>query len=98
MATEQLDARQLLAKMEAEEQAAREKAEKLAEENAKKRKELLDKLRADDLADVIAKCKLHGFTATDLRGALKTKGAKKSTPRKSTARKTTGRKKAAKSA
>ena len=93
MATEQLDARQLLAKMEAEEQAAREKADKLAEDNAKKKEELLKKLRADDLADVIAKCKLHGFTATDLRGALKTKG-KKTTPRKSTARKSTRRKSA----
>ena len=98
MATEQLDARQLLAKMEAEENAAREKAEKLAAENAAKRKELLDKLRADDLADVKAKCELHGFTATDLRGSLKTKGAKKSTPRKSTARKSTGRGRAKKTA
>lgn len=98
MATEQLDARQLLAKMEAEEQVAREKAEKLAAENAKKKEEILAKLRADDLADVIAKCKLHGFTATDLRGALKTKGAKKSTPRKSTARKSTGRGRAKKTA
>lgn len=83
--------RELLAKMEAEEKAAREKADKLAEENAKKKEELLKKLRDDDLADVIAKCKLHGFTATDLRGALKTKG-KKTTPRKSTARKSTRRK------
>lgn len=98
MATEQIDARQLLAKMEAEEQAAREKAEKLAAENAKKKEEILAKLRAADLADVIAKCKLHGFTATDLRGALKTKGAKKSTPRKSTARKSTGRGRAKKTA
>jgi len=98
MATEQLDARQLLAKMEAEEQAAREKAEKLAIENAKKKEEILAKLRADDLADVIAKCKLHGFTATDLRGALKTKGAKKSTPRKSNTRKSTGRGRAKKTA
>jgi hypothetical protein len=92
MATENQDPRELLAKMDAEEQAAREKAEKLAAENAKKKEELLGKLRAADLADVIAKCKLHGFTATDLRGALKTKGAKKSTPRKSTARKSTRRK------
>lgn len=97
MATEQLDARQLLAKMAAEEQAALDKAKTLAEENAKKRKELLDKLREDDLKDVKAKCELHGFTATDLRGSLKTKGAKKSTPRKSTARKSTPRKKSTKS-
>lgn len=93
MATETQDPRELLAKMEAEEQAAREKAEKLAEDNAKKREELLKKLRDDDLADVIAKCRLHGFTATDLRGALKTKGGgRKTTARKSTARKTTRRK------
>ena len=99
MATEQLDARELLAKMEAEEKAAREKAEKLAEENAKKKEELLKKLRDADLADVIAKCKLHGFTATDLRGALKTKGGgRKTAARKSTARKTTGRGRAKKSA
>lgn len=93
MATETQDPRELLAKMEAEEQAAREKAEKLAEDNAKKREELLKKLRDDDLADVIAKCRLHGFTATDLRGALKTKGGgRKTAARKSTARKTTRRK------
>ncbi len=92
MATEKIDPRAALAKMEAEETAAREAAEKLATENEKKRKELLDSLREADLADVLEKVKLHGFTATDLRGALKTKGAKKSTPRKSTARKTTARK------
>jgi hypothetical protein len=98
MATDNQDPRDLLAKMEAEEKAAREKAEKLAAENAKKKEELLAKLRADDLADVIAKCKLHGFTATDLRGALKTKGGgRKTAARKSTARKTT-RRKSAKSA
>ena len=93
MATDSQDPRELLAKMEAEEQAAREKAEKLAAENAKKKQELLSKMRDADLADGIAKCKLHGFTATDLRGALKTKG-KKTTPRKSTARKSTRRKSA----
>ena len=93
MATDTQDPRELLAKMEAEEQAAREKAEKLAAENAKKKQELLSKMRDADLADVIAKCKLHGFTATDLRGALKTKGGgRKTAARKSTARKTTRRK------
>jgi hypothetical protein len=92
MATEKLDPRAALAKMEAEETAARAAADKLAEENAAKRKELLESLREDDLKDVRKKCELHGFTATDLRGALKTKGAKKATPRKSTARKTTARK------
>jgi hypothetical protein len=99
MATEQVDARALLAKMEAEEQAAREKADKLEQENEKKRKELLAKLREEDLADVKAKCKLHGFTASDLRGVLKTKGGgKRTAAKKSTTRKTTARKKATKSA
>jgi (p)ppGpp synthase/HD superfamily hydrolase len=65
---------------------------KLAEENAKKKEELLAKLCAADLEDVLAKVKMHGFTATDLRTALKKKGARKTTPRKSTARKTTARK------
>jgi hypothetical protein len=83
------DVRATLARMEAEETAAKEKAETLATENAKKREELLAQLRAADLADVIAKCKMHGFSATDLRGALKVKGARKATPRKSTPRKTT---------
>ena len=70
----------------------REAADKLTEENDKKRKELLNSLREADLADVLEKVKLHGFTATDLRGALKIKGAKKATPRKSSPRKTTARK------
>ena len=91
MATEQLDARTLLAQMEAERTAAQEKAKKAEEDYEAKSKELLAKWRDDDLADVVAKCKLHGFTATDLRGALKTKSTRKATPRKSTARKSTGR-------
>ena len=99
MATETLDPRELLAKMEAEEKAANDKAKKIAEDNAAKKKELLDKLREADLADVRAKCELHGFTATDLRGALKTKGGgRKTAARKSTARKTTGRGRAKKAA
>lgn len=91
MATEQLDARQQLAKMEAELKAAQEKAQKAEKEFEEKSKAIKAKLREDDLKDVKAKCELHGFTATDLRGSLKTKG-KKTTPRKSTARKTTRRK------
>jgi len=87
--TDKEDPRATLARMEAEEKAAREKADTLATDNAKKREELLAQLRADDLADVIAKCKMHGFSATDLRGALKVKGARKATPRKSAPRKTT---------
>jgi hypothetical protein len=95
MATETQNPREMLAKMEAEEKAAREKADKLAKENEEKKKALLAKLRDDDLEDVKNKCKLHGFTATDLRGALKTKGkggVRKTAASKSTARKTTRRK------
>jgi hypothetical protein len=78
------DPREILAKMAAEEEAARKKAEQLAEQNKAKREAILKQLREDDLAIVKEKCQLHGFTATDLRGALKTKGAStKSTPRKS---------------
>ena len=99
MATDTQDPRELLAKMEAERNAAQEKARKAEEEFEAKSKALLEKLRDADLADVIAKCKLHGFTATDLRGALKTKGGgRKTAARKSTARKTTGRGRAKKSA
>ena len=90
--TDKIDPRAALAKMEAEEKAVREAAEKLTEENDKKRKELLASLKEADLADVLEKIKLHGFTATDLRTALKKKGARKATPRKSTARKTAARK------
>jgi uncharacterized Rmd1/YagE family protein len=68
------DSRVIIEKMEAEEQAARENLERLTRENAKKKKELLETLRAEDLADVRAKCVLHGFTATDLKGALKMRG------------------------
>ena len=92
MATEKLDPRAALAKMETEEKAARDAAEKLTADNDKKRKELLESLREADLADVIAKCELHGFTLTDVKKGLRTKGAKKVTPRKSTPRKTTARK------
>jgi hypothetical protein len=92
MATEKLDPHAALAKMEAEEKAANEAAAKIAEANAVKRVEILAAMRDADLADVRTKCKLHGFSATDLRTYLKVKGAgKKATPRKSTARKTTSR-------
>ncbi len=85
--SDQLDPRQQLAKMEAEIAAARKKAEEVEAANTAKRDELLKQLRDADLADVIAKCKMHGFTATDLRGALKTKGTGASrTPRKSKSR------------
>jgi len=92
MATEKLDPRAALAKMEAEEKAVREAADKLIADNDKKRKEFLDSIREEDLAIVITKCELHGFTLTDVKKGLRTKGAKKATPRKSTPRKTTARK------
>jgi 23S rRNA C2498 (ribose-2'-O)-methylase RlmM len=48
--------------------------------------EKIDALRAEtreaDLEETKRLCKLHGFTATDLRSSLKTKGAAR-TPRKS---------------
>jgi len=91
--TEQQDPREILAKMAAEEEAARKRADQLAEQNKAKREALLKQLREDDLAIVKEKCQLHGFTATDLRGALKTKGAStKSTPRKSTKSRSTRKK------
>jgi hypothetical protein len=68
------DPRAQLAKLEAEERVARENLERLTDDNAKKKRELLEALRAEDLADVRAKCVLHGFTATDLKGALKMRG------------------------
>jgi hypothetical protein len=74
MDKKQLDPRAQIAKMEAEERAARESLERLTEDNAKKKRELLENLRAEDLADVRAKCVLHGFTATDLKGAVKMRG------------------------
>ena len=89
MTNETQDPRALLAKMDAELQAAREKVDKLEEENSMKRAELLSKLRDADLEDVKTKCKLHGFTVTQLRSALKKQGgARKSTLRKSAVRET----------
>lgn len=92
MATETQDPRALLAKMDEEVKAAKEKAEKLEKDNEAKRKEILSKLRKEDLEDVRNKCKMHGFTATELRGYLKTKGGgSKAAGTKSVAKKTTGR-------
>lgn len=96
MATEKHDPRAALAKMQAEEIAAAEALAKMQADNEEKRNKMLAELREADLDDVKAKCKLHGFSASDLRGALKVKGARKTTARKSAARKTTARKTAAK--
>ena len=96
MTSEQQDPRALLAKMEAEEAAAREKAEQLEEKNKEIRKALLEKVRDEDLKIVRDKCALHGFTPADLRGVLKTKGVSaKSTTRKSTSKSRSTRKKVA---
>jgi hypothetical protein len=44
---------------------------------AEEKKKLLEASKADDLETVKKLCKLHGFTATQLRGSLATKGGKK---------------------
>jgi len=70
--------------------AAQEKA--LADEKAK----LLAASKDADLEMVRKLCKQHGFTATNLRGSLATKGKKKATgdaaSTKSTTRKTIAKK------
>ena len=78
--------------MKAEQDAAVAKVAELAQTNEAKRKALLEQIREGDLKDVRDKCELHGFTATDLRGVLKTKGVRKTAPRKSAARKTSRKK------
>jgi hypothetical protein len=57
---------------------------------AEERKKMLEETKATDLELVKKLCKQHGFTATNLRGALKDK-AKKSTleVKKPAAKKTT---------
>lgn len=99
MATEKIDLDAELAKIDAEVNAAREKADALEKSSETRRKELLAKMREPDLEAVKTLCARHGFTATDLRGYLKTKGGgKKPAAKKSAARKSTPRKKSAKSA
>lgn len=61
------DAQKRLSEIEAEEK-------RLAEEKAT----LIKESKADDLALVRKLCKQHGFTATQLRGCLKTRGKGKS--------------------
>ncbi len=98
MGTEKLDPRAALAKMDAEEKAAKAALETMQKANADQKAEVLKELREADLADVKEKCKLHGFSQSDLRGVLKTRGAKKATatPRKSAAGKTAAKKRATK--
>ena len=98
MATAQVDARAELAKMEAEEKTAAETLSAIQKKNAEQRDALKKELRVADLKDVREKCELHSFTATDLRGVLKVKGAaKKATPAKSP-RKPAAKKRATKAA
>ena len=98
MTTEKLDPRAALAKMEAEETAAKAALEAMQKANADQKAEMLKEMREADLAAVKEKCKLHGFSASDLRGVLKVKGAKKATatPRKSTTRKPAAKKRTTK--
>jgi len=70
--------------------AAQEKA--LADEKAK----LLAASKDADLEMVRKLCKQHGFTATNLRGSLKSKGKPKATGEKATAKKTAAKKAPAK--
>ena len=62
------NAQQRLKEIAAQEQA-------LADE----KKKLLDASKEEDLKTVRELCKQHGFTATQLRGCLATKGKKKAT-------------------
>lgn len=88
MTDETLSVEQQLAKLDEELDAAKKKAEQLEKNSEETRKNLLAQLREKDLEDVRTKCKRHGFTATDLRGFLKVKGAaKKTVARKRTAKK-----------
>ena len=68
-----LDPRAELAKIQAETAAAKKKAEDTEKANAAREEELKKQLRGDDLQIVKELCRTHGFTATDLKGFLKTR-------------------------
>ena len=51
--------------------------EKQEQTLAEEKKKLLEASKTEDLETVKKLCKLHGFTATQLRGCLATKGSKK---------------------
>jgi len=76
---------QRLSEIEAQEKA-------LADEKAK----LLAESKDADLELVKKLCKQHGFTATQLRGSLKSKGKTKATVDKAAAKKTAAKKTPAK--
>ena len=69
--------------------------EKQEQTLAEEKKKLLEASKAEDLETVKKLCKLHGFTATQLRGCLATKGSKK---KSATAVKPAAKKPAAKKA
>ena len=69
-----------------------EQEKKLADEKAK----LLEASKDADLEMVKKLCKQHGFTATQLRGSLKSKGKPKATGDKAAAKKTAAKKAPAK--
>lgn len=62
---------------------------------ADEKKKLLDASKEEDLKTVRELCKQHGFTATNLRGCLATKGKKK-TAAEGAAKKPTAKKAPAK--
>jgi hypothetical protein len=72
------NATQRLTEIEAQEKA-------LADEKAK----LLKASKKDDLELVRKLCKQHGFTATNLRGCLNTRGKGDAVEKKATPKKTT---------
>jgi hypothetical protein len=72
------NATQRLTEIEAQEKA-------LADEKAK----LLKASKKDDLELVRKLCKQHGFTATNLRGCLNTRGKGEAVEKKATPKKTT---------
>ena len=69
-----------------------EQEKKLADEKAK----LLEASKDADLEMVKKLCKQHGFTATQLRGSLKSKGKPKAKGEKAAAKKTAAKKAPAK--
>jgi hypothetical protein len=65
----------------------------MLKDNQAKKKAIKDKLYEADLKDVKEKCALHGFTASQLCGGLKLKGAKNTATVKSAAAKKASAKK-----
>ena len=92
------DPRAVLAQMAAEEKVAADALAALQKKNAEQMDKLKAELRVADLEDVREKCKLHNFSATDLRGVLKTKGAAKKAPATKSPRKPAAKRRVTKAA